>query len=94
MYNIYQKYRSIIIILVKLLIVIAAFYFISQKIINAESVYQTGLIQQIKATFVKIPHVIFLILGFTIANWFFEILKWKTLVNYLFLKHLNKALLH
>ncbi len=81
MYNIYQKYRSIIIILVKLLIVSAAFYFISKKIINAGSFSQSCFAQQIGSTFIQKPWILFSILGFTLANWVFEILKWKTLVS-------------
>ena len=81
MYNIYQKYRSIIIILVKLLIVTAAFYFISKKIINTGSFSQSGFAQQIGSTFFTKPWILFSILGFTLANWFFEVLKWRTLVS-------------
>ena len=81
MYNIYQKYRSIIIILVKLLIVGGAFIFVSQKILLAETTSQGGFVQQIKSVFFLKTWMVFAILSFTMINWFFEILKWKALVN-------------
>jgi len=81
MYNIYQKYRSIIIILVKLLVVGAAFYFISQKILQAKTNDPYGFMQLLDKSFFIHPIIIFSVLGFTLANWFFEILKWKSLVS-------------
>lgn len=81
MYNIYQKYRSFIIILVKLLIVSTAFYFIAQKISSAGNDSSNGLMQQLKTGLFINPTILISVLGFTVANWYFEILKWKNLVN-------------
>ena len=49
--------------------------------IDAGSFSQRGFEQQIGLTFFVKPWILFLVLGFTLTNWFFEILKWKTLVS-------------
>ena len=59
----------------------AAFYFVSQKITNADIASNGGFIQQLRSNVFSQPLIIFTVLGFTFANWFFEIIKWKTLVS-------------
>ena len=59
----------------------AAFYFVSQKITNADIASNGGFIQQIRSNIFSQPLIIFIVLGFTVVNWFFEVFKWKTLVS-------------
>lgn len=77
MYNIWQKYKSGIINLVKLLIITGAFYFISQKIIYSGNLNSVELLDNISIK----PITILFILIFSLFNWLLEILKWKTLVT-------------
>ena len=77
MYNIWQKYKSGIINLVKLLIITGAFYFISQKIIYSGNLNSVDIFNTINIK----PFSIIFILILSIFNWILEILKWKALVS-------------
>jgi len=81
MYNISQKYKSAFILLVKLLIVGGAYYFISQKIKNNELIYNTKFLTDLSKNILDNTYVLFLIFLFTFFNWLLEIIKWKTLVS-------------
>jgi len=80
MYNISYKYKSWILFLIKVLIVGAAFYFISLKLTENK-----GLISHFENRFddnmVINSYLLLLIFLFTIVNWSLEILKWKTLMS-------------
>lgn len=47
----------------------------------AGSFSQSSFLQQIRSEFLIRPWIILSVLGFTLANWFFEVLKWKDLVS-------------
>ena len=67
--------------LVKLVIVAAAYYFISYKISNNYLVDNTNFIADLSGNILENTPILFFIVLFTFFNWFLEILKWKTLVS-------------
>ena len=81
MYNILKKYKHFIYFLLKLAIVIGAFYFIFQQLATNEFLSLSQLKQQISVLFSKNCWLILLLLLFTDVNWILEIFKWKTLVS-------------
>lgn len=81
MYNILHKYKRFIFLLIKLAIVIGAFYFIFQQLSNNELLSVSQLKQQFFVLFSKNSWLLLLLLLFTDANWLLEIFKWKTLAS-------------
>lgn len=81
MYNILKKYKSSFFLLVKLIIVGAAYYFISDKIRNNFLVENTKFLTDISRNILDNTPILFFIVLFTFLNWFLEIIKWKTLVS-------------
>ena len=81
MYNILKKYKSSFFLLVKLFIVGAAYYFISDKIRNNFLVENTKFLTDISRNILDNTPILFFIVLFTFLNWFLEIIKWKTLVS-------------
>lgn len=77
------KYRQFLFFLIKVAIVIGSFYFIYQKIIHNSSISFSDLIIQLENNLFGDYQTMFMLLLFTFFNWFFEILKWKTLVSYI-----------
>ena len=82
MYNILNKYKLALIILLKFAIVIGAFYFIFQQLATNQLLSITQLNQQVAFLFSKNIWVLLLLLLFTDVNWFLEIFKWKTLASH------------
>jgi len=68
-------------VLIKLSIVVGAFYFIYNKLIENEQLRLSDFLSFLKEndTF-STKNILFLII-LSVFNWFFEILKWKTLVK-------------
>jgi len=64
-------------------IVVGALYFIYNKIVHNEQLNFQDFIAQLEQTIFTNTQHIFILLGFTIANWFFEILKWETLASFI-----------
>ncbi len=81
MYNILKKYKHFIYFLLKLAIVIGAFYFMFQQLATNELLSLSQLKQQISVLFSKNCWLLLLLLLFTDVNWILEIFKWKTLVS-------------
>ncbi len=81
MYKINYKYRQFLFFLIKLAIVVGAFYFIYKKTIHNKTISLTDFILQLEQIFSGNYKAIMYLFGFTIFNWFFEILKWKKLVS-------------
>ncbi|WP_147677296.1 lysylphosphatidylglycerol synthase transmembrane domain-containing protein [Algibacter pacificus] len=76
-----HKTKQFFFVLIKLSLVVGAFYFIYQKLTNnSELQFSTFIAIITKTELFSFKTISFLILlsGF---NWFFEILKWKTLVS-------------
>jgi len=67
--------------MVKLAIVIGAFYFIYHKTVHNNQLALADFITQLEKTLFTDYKVVFILLIFTIFNWFFEILKWQNLVQ-------------
>lgn len=81
MYNILHKYKRFIFLLLKLAIVLGAFYFIFQQLATNQLLSFTQLKQQFFVLFSKNSWLLLLLLLFTDVNWILEIFKWKTLVS-------------
>lgn len=81
MYNILHKYKRFIFWLIKLAIVLGAFYFMFQQLACNELLSFLQLKQQFLVLFSKNSWLLLLLLIFTDANWMLEIFKWKTLVS-------------
>lgn len=81
MYNILHKYKRFIFLMLKLAIVLGAFYFIFQQLATNELLSFTQLKQQFLVLFSKNSWLLLLLLLFTDANWLLEIFKWKTLAS-------------
>lgn len=81
MYNISQKYKSVFIFIIKLLIIGGAYYIISRKISTNSVLNSSEFLTNIQANILNNYLIIFSILSFTILNWLLEIIKWKTLVS-------------
>lgn len=76
-----KKYTIFLQYLVKISIVIAAFYFIYNHLFNnAKLDYKVLESTVINSVFTEKKHF-FIIFGFTLLNWFLDILKWKVLVS-------------
>jgi MFS family permease len=82
MYNILNKYKQALIILLKLAIVIGALYFIFRQLTNNQLLSFSQLKQQISVLFSKNIWLLILLLLFTDVNWILEIFKWKTLASH------------
>ncbi len=67
--------------MVKVAIVIGAFYFIYQKTVHNKQFALADFILQLEKTLFTDYKVLFILLLFTLFNWIFEILKWKNLVS-------------
>ncbi len=79
MISIPHKAKQFSVFIVKLLIVLGAFYFIYDRLANDKSLdwEKFGQLVEEKATFISV----FILLLFSVANRFFEILKWQNLVK-------------
>lgn len=84
-----RKAKQFLVVIIKLLIVGGAFYFIYDRITNNEQLDWVRFtdILQAKHSF----WIVFLILFLTFMNRFLEILKWKNLVSYIHPISLGKA---
>lgn len=70
-----HKAKQFLLVLVKVLIVGLAFFYIYQHLQGDKAIYVESIIQ-----YLSLKEVLILLL-FTSANWFFEVLKWQNLVN-------------
>lgn len=82
MYNSLQhKTKQFLFLLVKLAIIVGAFYFIYNKVVHNEQLDFSVFISQLETQIFNNYDILFSLLVFTFLNWFFEILKWKILVS-------------
>ncbi|MFT5242102.1 MAG: hypothetical protein ACJA1H_001220 [Glaciecola sp.] len=77
------KTKQFFFVLIKLSIVVGAFYFIYNKLANNKELDFHNFIQHLNQNGIFSFKNISLLLILTIFNWFFEIIKWKTLVSYI-----------
>ncbi|WP_291853009.1 hypothetical protein [Lutibacter sp.] len=76
-----NKYKRTFFLLVKLLIVVGAFYFLYVKIANNERLPFHAFLEQLSIVGSKGILAILILLLFTDANWLLEIFKWKKLAS-------------
>jgi len=74
------KTKQFFLLLIKLSIVVGAFYFIYKKLSENEELDFHVFIQFLKENDVFSIKIVFFLLFLSIFNWFLEILKWQTLV--------------
>ena len=75
------KTKQFFFVLIKLSIVVGAFYFIHQKLTTNEDLNFSEFLSFLSENDAfSVKNVLFLII-LSLFNWFFEILKWKTLVQ-------------
>lgn len=77
----HNKTKQFFFVLIKLSIVVSAFYFIYYKLTYNEALSISNLIFLLKNNQVLTPKNILLLAALTGLNWFFEIIKWQTLVS-------------
>lgn len=70
-----HKAKQFLLVLIKVLIVGMAFFYISQHLQGDKAISLKSVLQ-----YLSLKEVLILLL-FTTANWFFEVLKWQNLVN-------------
>lgn len=82
MYSLPYKTKQFFFVLIKLSIVIGAFYFIYRKLVNNNELEFSVFVDFLsKKDIFSTINTLFLIF-FSVFNWFFEILKWKELVSF------------
>ena len=80
MYNqLSNKTKQIAFFLIKLTIVGSACYFIYNKLFHNQHVDYESFINQLENSVFNDFTTILLLIGFSLTNWFLEIIKWKTL---------------
>jgi hypothetical protein len=77
------KTKQFFFVLIKLSIVVGAFYVIYNKLANNKALDFHNFIQYLRQNEVLSIKNISLLVILSIFNWFFEIIKWKTLVSYM-----------
>jgi hypothetical protein len=82
MISIPHKTKQFLVLLIKLLIVGAAFYFIYNQLANSDALDWEKFIILFKKN-QSVPGIIFILL-LSVLNHFFEILKWQNLVSFLY----------
>lgn len=82
-YALPYKTKQFFFVLVKLSIVVGAFYFIYEKLINNDALSFSNFIEILtKNKVFSAKNITFLII-LSFFNWFFEILKWQTLASFI-----------
>lgn len=82
MYSLPYKTKQFFFVLIKLSIVVGAFYFIYQKLVNNDTLSFSDFIHFLSKNNIFSPKNIIFLLILSFFNWFFEILKWQLLVNF------------
>ena len=75
------KTKQFFFVLIKLSIVVGAFYFIYQKLANNDTLSFSDFTCFLKKNNVFSTKNIIFLLFLSFFNWFFEIIKWKNLIN-------------
>lgn len=81
MYDILNKYKCAIILILKGLLVSVALFFIVYKVVFNQQISATTFIKQLFEIIGKKQFQFFISILFSILNWYFEILKWQVLVS-------------
>lgn len=90
------KSKQFFFVLIKLSIVVGAAYFIYNKLVNNRTLDFSVFVDFLSKNNVFSLKNVFFLLFLTVFNWFFEILKWKSLVSYVsnisFIRALEQSL--
>ncbi len=81
MYNIFNKYKSGYLFFIKLIIVVAAFYFITLKISDNKTLTNVLFLNRLQENILNSYSILLIIILFTLVNWFLETIKWQILVS-------------
>jgi hypothetical protein len=81
MYNFSYKYKRLLLLLLKIVIILAALYFIYDRLVYNESLSFSQFQNQFSIVFSKNIWFLVFILLLTDANWLLEIYKWKILAS-------------
>nr|WP_262496106.1 flippase-like domain-containing protein [Confluentibacter lentus] len=81
MYSLLYKSKQIFFALIKISIVVGAFYFIYAKLIKNDDLIFSVFCQFLIKNKIFSPKNVFFLIVLSIFNWFFEILKWQYLVS-------------
>ncbi len=76
------KTKQFFFVLIKLSIVVGAFYFIYEKLTNNDQLQFSVFIDFLSEKHIFSSKTIVFLLFLSISNWFFEILKWRSLVSF------------
>ena len=76
-----EHYKRFLFLLIKLTIVVGAFYFIYNKLINNNTLDFAVFYQKLTKHQLLNPLNISIVIGFSVANWVLEFIKWKLLVR-------------
>ncbi|RAJ18158.1 lysylphosphatidylglycerol synthase domain-containing protein [Olleya aquimaris] len=79
--NLPYKTKQFFFVLIKLSIVVGAFYFIYQKLLKNDSLDFNRFLSFLSENELFLAKNIIFLLILTILNWFFEIIKWRFLVS-------------
>ncbi len=77
-----DKTKQFFFVLIKLSLVVSAFYFIYHKLIHNKALSISSFINLLNKNQVLSPKNILILVILTGLNWFFDILKWQALVFY------------
>ena len=75
------KTKQFLFLLVKLAIIVGAFYFIYNKVVYNDQIQFVDFIKQLEASISGSGITILILIGLSFSNWFFEISKWKSLAT-------------
>ncbi|MDP5158032.1 MAG: hypothetical protein NWQ07_05580 [Flaviramulus sp.] len=78
-----HKTKQFFLVLIKFSIVVSAFYFIYQKLVNNNDLEFSIFIGFLMKKGVFLSKTVVFLVFLSIFNWFFEVLKWKTLVDFI-----------
>ncbi len=81
MYNLKPTFKSALSILVKIIVLLGAGYFIYSRLFESNHLNSGFNFTDLKMRFVKNKILFLLAISLSIFNWFLEILKWHILVN-------------
>ena len=92
MNSVQYKTKQFFFVLIKLSIVVGAFYFIYNKLVNNGSLDLSDFVAYLTENKVFSTKNILLLLSLSCFNWFLEILKWQRLASFVKKKSFNDAL--
>ena len=81
MYNFKPIYKSDLSVLVKIIILLGAGYFIYSRLFESSEISSKTIFKELQNSFLKNKVLFLLAISLSVFNWLLEILKWYILVN-------------